>query len=211
MKVRSWMSGIAVVAFCAAGSAFADIDATRVGEAFNFDEEKTAISLDVRVGAGGLTGDLGERTVPGPMLGITAGAQPWRNFGIEAGFEGQRLPIDDVRVGDEQAIYRYNVGVLAKAGPLVLDDKLRPYVGTGVGVSYLNATDGADDLYENDVLAELPLAAGVDYRFSQTIFAGARASYRVLFADEFADDAITDEDNPDGNLLNFGLMLGGRF
>jgi opacity protein-like surface antigen len=211
MKVRSWMSGIAVVAFCAAGSAFAAIDASRVGEELNFNPDQTKVGVDVRLGVGGLTGDLGERTVPGPLLGITAGAQPWRNIGIEAGIEGQRLPIDDVRVGDNQALYRYNAGLLAKAGPLVLDDKLRPYVGTGVGVSYLNATDGADALYDNDIMAEVPLAAGLDYRFSDSIFAGARASYRVLFGDEFADEAITTEDNPDGNLLNFGLMVGGRF
>lgn len=211
MKVRSWMGGIAVVTLFTAGSALADIDATDVGDRLNFNPDEARVGLDVRVGAGGLTGDLGERTAPGPLLGITAGAQPWRNIGVEAGFESQRLPIDDVRVGDEQALYRYNAGVLAKAGPLVLDDKLRPYVGMGIGVSYLNATDDAEGLYDNDFMTELPLAAGVDYRFGPSIFAGARASYRVLFGDEFADDAITDEDNPDGNLLNFGLMVGGRF
>jgi opacity protein-like surface antigen len=211
MKVRSWMGGITVVTLFTAGSALAAIEASEVGERLNFNPDEAKVGLDVRVGVGGLTGDLGARTAPGPLLGITAGAQPWRNVGVEAGFEGQRLPIDDVRVGNEQAMYRYNAGVLAKAGPLVLDDKLRPYVGTGIGVSYLNVTDGAESLYDNDLMAELPLAAGVDYRFSSSIFAGARASYRVLFGDEFADDAITGDGNPDGNLLNFGLMVGGRF
>lgn len=211
MKVRSWMGGIAVVAFCAAGSAFAAIEATRVDEELKFNPDQTKVGLDVRLGVGGLTGDLGERTTPGPLLGITAGAQPWRNIGIEGGFEGQRLGIDDARVGDGEGMYRFNVGVLAKAGPLVLNDTIRPYVGTGVGVSYLNASEGAEDVYDNDLMAELPLAAGIDYRFTPSIFAGARATYRVLFGDEFADDAIATEDNPDGNLLNFGVMVGGRF
>lgn len=215
MKVRSWMGGIAVVALCAASSAFAAVDASDVGERLNFDPDATKVGLDVRLGVGGLTGDLGERTAPGPLLGITAGAQPWRNLGVEVGVEGQRLPIDDARVGDEQAMYRYNLGVLAKAGPLVWKDRLRPYVGLGIGVSYLNATDEADTLYDNDFVTELPLAAGVDYRFGNGFFAGARASYRVLFGDEFADTASATldptDDNPDGNLLNFGLMAGGRF
>ena len=215
MKIRSWMGGIAVVALCTAGSAFAAIDAADVGDRLNFNPDQTRVGLDVRLGLGGLTGDLGERTAPGPLLGITAGAQPWRLIGVEAGVEAQRLPIDDNRIDDGEALYRYNLGVLAKAGPLVMQDKLRPYVGAGVGVSYLNATTQAEALYENDVLAEVPLAAGVDYRFTDNIFAGARASYRVLVGDEFADTASVTldptDDNPDGNLLNFALTVGGRF
>lgn len=215
MKVRSWMGGIAVVALCTAGSAFAAVDASDVGDRLNFNPDQAKVGLDVRLGVGGLTGDLGARTAPGPLLGITAGAQPWRLLGVEAGIEGQRLPIDDDRVGDEQAMYRYNLGVLAKAGPLVWEDRLRPYVGAGIGVSYLNATDEADTLYDNDFIAEVPLAAGLDYRFGNGIFAGARATYRILAGDEFADAAnVTldpDDDNADGNLLNFGLMVGGRF
>ena len=215
MKNRSWMGGIALVALCTAGSAFAAIDAADVGDRLNFNPDETKVGIDVRLGVGGLTGDLGARTAPGPLLGITAGAQPWRLIGVEAGIEGQRLPIDDDRVGDDQALYRYNLGVLAKAGPLVMQDKLRPYVGAGIGVSYLNVTDDADTLYENDYLAEVPLAAGLDYRFTDNIFAGARASYRILVGDEFADAASVTldptDDNPDGNLLNFGLMVGGRF
>ncbi|HZH13305.1 MAG TPA: outer membrane beta-barrel protein [Archangium sp.] len=215
MKIRSWMGGIAMVALCTAGSAFAAVDAADVGNRLNFNPEQTRVGLDVRLGLGGLTGDLGERTAPGPLLGITAGAQPWRLIGVEAGVEAQRLPIDDNRVVDGEAMYRYNLGVLAKAGPLVMQDKLRPYVGAGVGVSYLNATEQAEALYENDILAEVPLAAGVDYRFTENIFAGARASYRVLVGDEFADTASVTldptDDNPDGNLLNFALTVGGRF
>jgi len=215
MKIRSWMGGISMVALCTAGSAFAAVEASDVGERLKFNQDQTKVGLDVRLGVGGLTGDLGARTAPGPLLGITAGAQPWQFIGVEAGVEGQRIPIDDDRVGDEQALYRYNLGVLAKAGPLVMQEKLRPYVGLGVGVSYLNATDEAETIYDNDILAEVPLAAGLDYRFTDNIFAGARASYRVLVGDEFADTASVTldptDDNPDGNLLNFALTVGGRF
>lgn len=210
MKTRSWMGCLAMTTLISSGSALAAVDASQVADKINFDQERTKVGLDVRVGVGGLTGDLGARTAPGPLIGLTAGARPWRAVGVEAGFEGQRLPLDDARVGDEQAMYRYNVGVLAKAGPLLVQDKVRPYVGVGLGVSYLNATDGADPLYRNDFVTEVPLAAGVEYRFSPSIFAGARGTYRVLYGDEFADQA-SPEDNPTGNLLNLGLMVGGRF
>jgi opacity protein-like surface antigen len=107
-------------------------------------------------------------------------------------------------------MYRYNVGLLAKAGPLVAQDRLRPYVGVGAGVSYLNATSGAERLYRNDFVTEVPLAAGLDYNFGKGIFAGARASYRLLFGEEFAD-AATPTGDSSGNLLNIAATVGGRF
>jgi opacity protein-like surface antigen len=208
MKVRSMMGGLALVAVCTAGSALA-IEAQKVDEALNFDPANTKVGIDVRAGVGGFTGDLGERTGVGPLMGIAAGAQPWRNLGIEAGYEGQRLPITDARVVDDEAMWRHNVSLLAKAGPLVANEKVRPYVAAGVGVSYLNASEGAEGLYDNDFIREVPLAAGVDYRFG-ALFAGARASYRLVFGEEFIDSPNTVED-ADGNLVNFGVTLGGRF
>ena len=210
MKLRSVMGGVALVAVCSAGSAFAAINASRVANDINFDENKTPVGLDVRLGMGGFTGAAGSETKVGPLLGITAGAQPFRMLGVEAGVEGQRLPFNDGRIAQGEAMWRYNLGVLAKAGPLLVQDKVRPYVGAGAGVSYLNASSGAEGLYSNDVIAEVPLAAGVDYRFSPGLFAGARASYRLLFGDTFANVATNNTDSS-GGLFNVSLTAGGRF
>jgi hypothetical protein len=212
MKARSWMGGIALVSLCTASAAFAAVDASRVAGDLRYNEDQTKVGVDVRLGVGGFMGDAGDRTKIGPMVGIAAGAQPWRNLGIEAGVEGQRLAIDDPRVGSGEGVYRYNVGLLAKAGPLVVQEKVRPYVGVGAGVSYLNVTSGATGLglYRNDLVTEVPIAAGVDYRFSRSIFAGARASYRVLFGEEFAESATGTGDSH-GNMLNLSATLGGRF
>jgi hypothetical protein len=209
MKTRTWMSGVALMSLCLSGTAFA-AGAEHVARDLHFDEASTPVGLDVRLGAGGLTGSAGEYTQVGPLLGITAGAQPWRMVGVEAGVEGQRLPINDARVIEGEAMYRYNLGVLAKAGPLLVQEKLRPYVGVGAGVSYLNATNGAEGLYRNDFVTEVPFAAGVDYRFGNGLFAGARASYRVLFGEEFADAATLDNQSG-GNLINVAATVGGRF
>jgi len=210
MRVRSWMSGIAVMALCTAGSAFAAIDATQVGKDIKYNEQHVEVGAELRGGAGGLTGALGKITAPGLMFGVTADARPWRLVGVEGSYEGQRLPIDDARVGDEQAMYRHNVNLMAKAGPQLLDDKLRPYVGAGWGLSYLNASDGADTLYRNDWIWELPLAAGADYHFTKNFFAGARASYHVLFGEEFAKGAAAPNQDT-GDLLNFNASIGGTF
>jgi hypothetical protein len=197
--------------FAAAGVLFATpalaVEAQRVAEKINFDAERTKVGLDVRLGLGGMTGDIGERTEAGPLLGIAAGAQPWRALGIELGYEGQRLPIDDEFVGDGEAVYRHNVGLMAKAGPL-LNEKWRPFVGVGAGLSYLNVTDGAELYYRNDFVSEVPLAAGVDYRLGN-LFAGARATYRLMYGEEFANNAVSG--TADGNLFNASLTLGGRF
>jgi hypothetical protein len=213
MKIRSWMGGFALASMVTAGAALAlPVDATEVAERLNFDPEDTRVGLDVRVGLGSFTGELGETTGVGPLVGIAAGAQPWRLLGIELGYEGQRLPIDDVRVGEGEAMWRHNLGLMAKAGPLLLEDRLRPFVGTGAGLTYLNATPGTNDIYENTFAAEVPLAAGVDYRFGagRNLFAGARASYRLLFGANFVDTPPGAED-ANGNLLNFSATVGGRF
>jgi hypothetical protein len=210
MKLRSVMGGLAAAVMCLAGPAFA-IEAQKVDEAIGFDPAATKVGLDARVGLGAMTGDLGDLTAPGPLLGVAAGAQLSEVLGIEAGYEAQRLPIEDDRVGTEQAMYRHNLGLFAKAGPLLMDDKLRPYVGAGFGLSYLNVTDGADDtgLYSNDMVREVPVAAGLDYQLG-SVFAGARASYRMMFGEEFANDALAGDDT-EGDLINFSLTVGGRF
>ena len=206
MRIRSVMGGLAASAVLLAGPALA-VEAQRVEEDLNFDARNTKVGLDVRLGLGGVTGELGEETGTGPLLGIAAGAQPWKALGIEVGYEGQRLPISDEIVGDGEALYRHNVGLLAKAGPM-LDQKWRPYVGAGVGLSYFNVSDGAEARYDNDIVSEVPLAAGLDYNFGGAIFAGARATYRLMYGEGYADDIAGDAD---GSLFNASITLGGRF
>lgn len=207
MKIRSVLGGLAAAALLFAGPAMAQVEAQEVGEKLDLDEGRPPVGLDVRLGLGGMTGDLGEDTGVGPLVGISAVAQVWRGVGVEAGYEGQRLPIDDTIAGNGEGIFRHNVGLLAKAGPLV-DEKWRPFVGAGVGMSYINPSEGAEDIYDNDFVREVPLAAGVDYNFGN-IFAGARATYRLMYGEEFANDAVPGD--AEGNLFNASVTVGGRF
>lgn len=192
---------------CIAGPAFA-VDATQVGRRSGYNEPNVEGGLDVRVGLGGFTGELGDETGVGPLFGINANAQPYPLIGVEAGYEGQRVPIDDGRVGDGEGVWRNNGTLLGKVGP-VLNQKWRPFVGVGLGLSYLNPSDGAEDVYQNDWQTELPIAAGLDYRFGN-LFAGARATYRLVGGEEIVTVPGTTDDAK-GSLFNGNITVGGRF
>jgi hypothetical protein len=207
MKSRSIVGGLAAGALLFAVPALAKVEAQEVGE--KLDTSQAKVGLDVRLGLGGLTGEAGQDTGTGPLLGIAADAQVTRMLGVEVGYEGQRIPINESLLGTSgEGLYRHNLGLLAKAGPLV-DKKWRPFVGAGVGLSYINPTKGADFLYDTDIVEEVPLAAGVDYTFGN-IVAGARATYRLMYGESFADHVRPGGDDT-GNLFNASLTLGGRF
>lgn len=208
MRVGAMKGVMVALLLGLAGPALA-IEAERVRERIGAQQ----IGADLFVGLGALTGDAGDRTITGPLLGVAASAWPNELLGVEASLEGQRLPIDDPRLlQDEQSLYRWNGGLLAKAGPLLLEETLRPYVGAGFGLSYINPTDGADAIYRNDWVGEVPLAAGAEYYITENISGGVRATYRLLIGDEFAPnpDDITQE-RAEGNLFNAFVTLGGRF
>jgi hypothetical protein len=214
MKIRSVVGSVVAATLLCAGPALAAVEATQVSRELNLENQPTTVGLDVRVGLGALQGDIGRETSTGPLLGITAAAQIGPVLGVEAGYEGQRLPIDSVLVPSGEALYRHNLTVGAKAGPLI-EKHWRPFIGAGLGLSYVHPTGGAQPLFSNDIVEEVPLSAGLDYNFGQAVtthgglFAGARATYRLMFGEGFADAALPNANG--GNLLNASLSVGGRF
>jgi hypothetical protein len=158
--------------------------------------------LTVRSGVTAFTGDLGGETDVGAFLGIQAEARPLQLLGVELGYEGSANGFEE---DDSGALWRHNVGALAKLGP-VLDNRWMPFVGAGLGVSYLDPTgEAGTDVFDDDFVAEVPLAAGIEYRFSG-VTAGARATYRIVAGEGFAPGSIDE-----GDLFTAGLSLGGRF
>jgi opacity protein-like surface antigen len=158
--------------------------------------------LTVRSGVSAFTGDLGDGTDVGAFLGIQAEARPYRLIGVEVGYEGSANGFEE---NDSGSLWRHNVGALAKLGP-VLDDRWMPFVGAGLGISYLDPTgEAGTNVFDDDFVAEVPVAAGIEYRFSG-LTAGARATYRVISGEGFAPGDIDE-----GDLFTAGLSLGGRF
>ncbi|WP_375770210.1 hypothetical protein NR798_04770 [Archangium gephyra] len=158
------------------------------------------LNVAVTGGLNTYTGDIGDDTGTGGYLGIQANSRPLPLVGLELGYEGSRNPFEDINGG----LWRHNVGALAKVGPELLQNgNLRPFVGAGFGVSLLNPSEDAEILFDNDFVTEVPLAAGVDYNFG-AVTAGARATYRLVGGEDLGLAQ-------DGNIVNFGLQVGGAF
>ncbi|NOK21554.1 hypothetical protein [Corallococcus carmarthensis] len=207
MRKTSMMAGLVAAGVSVAGPAFA-VDATQVSRKLSYNEEGVQGGLDVGIGLGGFTGDLGDETGVGGLFNITANAQPYQYIGVEVGYEGQNIPIDDARVLGGNHIWRNNGTLLGKLGPIV-DKKWHPFVGVGLGLSYLHASSGSQDVYNNDWQTELPLAAGIEYRMGH-LSAGVRATYRLVGGEELVEVPGTNDDAK-GSLFNGNITVGGRF
>ena len=206
-----WGLGALAAAVLVAAPAFAqddyipDDDTDR--EASIFEEDRGGgggvfndLNVAVLGGLNAYTGDIGDNTGAGGFLGIQANSRPLPLVGLELGYEGSRNPFEDIDGG----LWRHNVGALAKVGPeLLANGNLRPFVGAGFGVSLLNPSEDGEILFDNDVVTEVPLAAGVDYNFG-AVTAGARATYRLVGGEDLGLAQ-------DGNIVNFGLQVGGAF
>jgi hypothetical protein len=168
--------------------------------------EKRSVTHDLGVAVtGGLnfySGDLGRDTGTGGSLGILADARPLSLLGFELGYEGSRNPF--VNIGG--SLWSNTGYALAKVGPeLGMHGNLRPFLGAGFGMGSLNPTGDADRIFSTDFITEVPLVAGVDYKFGHSgVRAGARANYRILGGESIGA-------GQNGNEYNFALNVGGSF
>ncbi|QSQ24992.1 hypothetical protein JY651_08695 [Pyxidicoccus parkwayensis] len=163
------------------------------------------VNVFLRGGVGDYTGDLGDLTSTGPAWGLTLNVQPTTFLGIEVGYEGSRNSISDARLLEEPALLRQGGSALVKVSPPFLT-AIRPFVGAGLGLSYVDVRGQGADLYASDTMEEVPLAAGVEFN-SGALTAGLRATYRVLLSEDFTSTPEADS----GGLLDASLTLGARF
>lgn len=199
---KSWGLGAVATAALLAVPAFAAQESTE-----RIIEENTQsrgilndLGVSVTGGYNAYTGSLGDDTNGGASLGVQADSRPLPLLGLELGYEGSRNSFESF----DGSLWRHNVGALAKVGPeLGRDGNLRPFVGAGFGVSALNPSGGSELFFGNDFVTEVPLAAGVDYKFG-AVRAGVRGSYRILGGEDL--DA-----GQSGNNVNVGLQVGGAF
>lgn len=200
MEARHWRVGVAaVLALLATPALGQDEDAgVAAGERRGTGFDNLGVAL--RGGFSSYTGSLGGVSNAGAFLGVQADVQALRWAGVELGYEGS---FNNLVGGNESgSLWRHNVGALAKVGPVI--NSVRPFLGAGFGVSYIDPTQEAEVLgYDGDVISEVPLAVGVDYQMGD-LMVGARATYRLLGGEDFGPV-------DDGNLFNAGISLGGRF
>ncbi|QRK13224.1 outer membrane beta-barrel protein [Archangium violaceum] len=202
MRFKSWNAGVLVFAMAAASPALAQVNVETDQDRAVVEVERMPVQVGVNFGVNNFTGAAGDLTGTGALLGVNASVQPWRLIGVELGYEGSRNPVD----GTQGGLWRHNVGALAKVGPtLGQNQNIHPFVGAGVGLSYINPSGDAEDSFRTDYVSEVPLALGVETQLGP-VNAGVRATYRILGADNFTPDP-----DANSNLFNASLMLGGRF
>lgn len=171
------------------------------------DDRQGDFNVLLRGGVGDFTGELAEITDAGPTWGLTVNVQPWNILGYEITYDGSRNLIDDSRLANQPAVTRHGLaGVLRIAPPFI--EKVRPFLGIGLGATMLRVTEEADGLYRNDLMEEVPMVAGLEFN-TGAVTAGLRASYRWLVDESFADPSVTG--NPEGGYLDAGVTLGARF
>jgi hypothetical protein len=163
------------------------------------------LNVFLRGGVSDYTGDVGENVQSGPAWGLTVNVQPTRIFGFELGYEGSKNDIENDLLPDA-SLTRHGASGLVKIAPPLID-KVKPFVGAGLGASYVSV-DGGLGLYESDLVEEVPVAAGIEFN-TGAVTAGLRATYRLLVDENFASN--TSPGNPQGGLFDASFTLGGRF
>lgn len=189
MRYSVWMAGAALLALAG------------VAEGAERDKQGD-FNLSLGGGVGGFTGDLGTITDAGPTWGVIVNVQPWNILGYEISYDGARNQIDDERLADKPALTRHGLAGMLKVAPPFIE-KVRPFVGLGLGASMLRVTSNADGLYRNDLMEEIPFTAGIEFN-SGAVTAGLRTRYKILFDEGFAGKR-------EGNYLDGAVTLGARF
>jgi opacity protein-like surface antigen len=192
------MAGALALALTAAGTASAQ--ERREGK-------RGDVNVFLRGGVGDYTGGLGDITSTGPAWGVTVNVQPTTFLGFELGYEGSQNGVDDLRLLEDPSLVRQGGSALLKVSPPFLTT-IRPFVGAGLGMSYVDVRGQAADLYESDTMQEVPLAAGVEFN-SGALTAGFRTTYRVLLNEGWAQENL--DPDAEGGLLDASLTLGARF
>ncbi len=167
------------------------------------------VAVFLEGGVGGYTGDLNDYSAAGPLWGVTVNLQPFNMLGVEVGYDGMRNEITDERLGDNSPMLtRHGLSGLVKLAPPIIE-KVRPFVGVGLGASYVSISGEDLGLYRNDIMEEVPLMTGIEFN-SGAFQAGVRLGYRLLLDEGFADNAQP-VGNPEGGLLEGAATIGARF
>lgn len=192
------MNGIRAVVAAAAlglcGSALAQ------DEYRTYEERETAVFL--RGGVAAYTGSLGSLTQVGPAYGVTINLQPWTMLGLELSYQGSRN--SEATAFARGAVWRNGGDAFLKLSPPFLV-AVKPFLGAGIGASYLSAGDSTG--FRNDTVGEVPLAAGIEFN-TRGLTAGVRGTYRVLFNNNITGSGLGING---GDLVDGELTLGGRF
>lgn len=144
--------------------------------------------LTVMLGGGveGYTNALAPQLNPGPAASVTAAIKPTSVLGIELGYTGAALNIDNGLSGGARGgpdIIRQGGQAVATFG--LMASSVQPYVLGGIGVSRYNVRAGFSEGFDDDTVGQVPVGAGLRTHIGD-FTADARLNYNFLFDQEFA-------------------------
>lgn len=181
-----------VLALASAGTARADEEPRR-----------GKVNVFLRGGVGNYTGDLGDNVHVGPSWGLTLELAPRRFLSFELGYEGARNTAKTELL--DISLTRHGGSGLVKLS-LPLFEGIKPFMGVGMGISNIAIGGDLQGFFESDVVAELPVAVGVEVS-SGAFMAGTRATYRLLLDENLGQQV----DDPQGGFFDVVITLGVRF
>lgn len=158
------------------------------------------LRLTLGAGGEGYTGNLGEAYEIGPVAAaaVALRALPWLE--VELGYSVGLHQVDTGRDGglvDGYDLVRHGPQLSLSLGPAL--QGVRPYLLTGLGVSWLNVRGPDDPDFRDDTDLYLPLGAGLAVTAGRLTL-DARLSYHALFGQQSVGA-------PDGD----GAGTGGRY
>lgn len=160
------------------------------------------LSLVLKGGGGNYTGVVGSYTQTGPTWGLTLGVQPLHMLGFEVGYDGG---YNTVSAGSTSfgLLHHGASGLVKLSLPFV--DAVKPFLGVGVGGSYVLSGSASSGGYSSGLLAEVPLVAGIEFNV-EAFTAGLRATYRVLL-----NQQVYSPTSAPSGFFDVSVTLGVRF
>ena len=115
------------------------------------------------------------------------------DIAVEAAYTGGAVSIDALGLDDNAALISSGAEVLGRVN--LLKEEWQPYVVAGVGwrhYSIVNSDRNTSSVGEGEDLGEIPMGAGLSYRYQGLVVDG-RALFRAAFNDDLIDESATDE------------------
>lgn len=173
----------------------------------------THMPFSLKVG-GGIEGQgqaLDDVLAPGPLWTASVGVQPLNFLGIELGYTGSAHELDTRLTGENNDGAINGADIVRNGGHAVATIGLptpviQPYAVGGVGIDRYDYRAAETAQFQDDTAGRAPIGGGLRAAVGP-VTADARATYNVLFEQEFAPQIP----NSEANTYNVSLNLGARF
>lgn len=178
---------------------------------------KTDKGVQLQAGGGLLTfpGQVADDVEPGGAYGVLLGIEPVPVAELELSYQGAAYRTSADVSPQQETVVENGGQALIKASPQV--GIFEPYVFGGFGLTDLNVQEevGGPGVIEDDILAKVPVGAGLDLHIpaggaaGTEVLIGARGTYNFVF-DNQAYTVAGDNDRS-SDQVGVTLNLGAQF